>query len=51
MFVNLIDATAQKIVWQGRATKTIDEDASADKREQNINSGVKQIFTKYPPKM
>lgn len=49
LFVNMVDAAAQKIVWQGRATKTIDEDASAEKREQNINTAVKQIFTKYPP--
>lgn len=49
LFVNMVDAAAQKIVWQGRATKTIDEDATAEKREQNINTAVKQIFTKYPP--
>lgn len=49
LFVNMVDAAAQKIVWQGRATKTLDEDASAEKREQNINTAVKQIFTKYPP--
>lgn len=50
LFVNMVDKAVEKIVWQGRATKTIDEDASAQKREQNINSAVKQIFTKYPPK-
>lgn len=49
LFVNMVDAAVQKIVWQGRATKTLDEDASAEKREQNINTAVKQIFTKYPP--
>jgi hypothetical protein len=49
LFVSFIDNTAQKIFWQGRATKTIDEDASAEKREKNISYAVKQIFTKYPP--
>jgi len=49
LFVNLVDAAAQKIVWQGRATKTLDETAGATKREENINSAVKQIFAKYPP--
>lgn len=49
LFVNMVDKGSEKIVWQGRATKTIDEDASAQKREQNINYAVKQIFTKYPP--
>lgn len=49
LFVNLVDASSQKIAWQGRATRTINEDASAQTREQNINDAVKQIFTKYPP--
>jgi hypothetical protein len=49
LFVDFVDRASQKIVWQGRATKTIDQDASAEKREQNINYAVKQIFTKYPP--
>ncbi len=49
LFINLVDVSAERIVWQGRATKTIDEDASAQKREQNINYAVKQIFSKYPP--
>lgn len=50
MFVNMVDRSTEKIVWQGRATKTIDEDANADKRDKNINYAVQQIFMKYPPK-
>jgi hypothetical protein len=49
LFVNMVDASTTKIVWQGRATKTIDEDASPETREKNINYAVKQIFSKYPP--
>lgn len=49
LFVNLVDRATEKIAWQGRATKTIDEDVSPEKRESNINYAVKQIFTKYPP--
>lgn len=49
LFVNMVDNASQKIVWQGRATKTLDEDASAEKREKNINYAIKTIFTKYPP--
>jgi hypothetical protein len=49
LFVDLVDNASQKIVWQGRATKTLDEDISAEKREQNINYAVKEIFAKYPP--
>jgi hypothetical protein len=50
MVINMVDKSTEKIVWQGRGTKTLDEDASASKREQNINYAVKQIFTNYPPK-
>lgn len=49
-FVTLIDRATQKIVWQGTGTKTVDENATAGKREESINNTVKQIFTNYPPK-
>ena len=50
LFVDLIDASKKQLVWQGRGVGTLDPDASSQKREANINSAVKQIFTKYPPK-
>jgi hypothetical protein len=51
LFINMIDAKKQQLVWQGRGTKTIDPDANQKKREENINYAIKQIFTQYPPKM
>ena len=45
----MIDAAKKQLVWQGRAVGTLDQDASAETRENNINAAVKQIFTKYPP--
>jgi hypothetical protein len=50
LFVTLVDRATEKIVWQGTGTRTLDENASAQKREENINYAVKQIFTNYPPK-
>jgi len=47
LFVNMV--ADDKLVWQGRATKTLDEDASAEQKERNINEAVKLIFAKYPP--
>ena len=44
-----LTAIAAKRVAQENGTKTIDPDASSQKREDNINYAVKQIFTKYPP--
>jgi hypothetical protein len=51
LFVDMIDARKNQLVWQGRGTKTVDPEASQKKREDNINYAVKQIFTKYPPKI
>ena len=50
LFIDMIDATKKQLVWQGRGTKTIEQDASPQRREENINYAVKQIFVKYPPK-
>jgi len=49
LFFDLIDASKNQLVWQGRVTGTINEEASAAKREKNINYGVKQVFGLYPP--
>lgn len=50
LFVNMIDKSTEKMVWQGRGTKTLEEHPSPQKKEQNINYAVQQIFSKYPPK-
>ena len=50
LFVNFINKSTEKMVWQGRATKTLDENASPQKRESNINNAVKMIFAKFPVK-
>jgi hypothetical protein len=50
VFVNMIEASKSEVVWQGRGVGTVDPEASAEKREKNINYAIKQIFTKYPPK-
>lgn len=49
LFVDMIDASKKQLVWQGRAVKTLDPDASPERREADINYAVKQIFMKYPP--
>lgn len=50
LFVNMIDKSTEKLVWQGRGTKTLEDHPSPEKKEQNINYAVQQIFMKYPPK-
>lgn len=48
--VAFIDIDSNQIVWQGTGVKTIDENASAQKREENINYAIQQIMANYPPK-
>lgn len=48
LFINIIDKSTEKLVWQGRGTKTLDENATPEKKEANINTAVKMIFAKYP---
>lgn len=50
LFINMIDKASEKLVWQGRGTKTLEDHPSPEKKEQKFKYGVKQIFTKYPPK-
>ncbi len=51
LFINMVDRSTEKLVWQGRGTKTLAENPSAEKKEQNINYGIKQIYTQYPSKI
>jgi hypothetical protein len=50
LFISMIDAAKNQLVWEGRGTRTIEPDASAEKRESNIKYAVNQIFMNYPPK-
>jgi len=49
LFISLIDSSSEKIFWQGVATKTLDENASAEKKEKNINYAMEQVFNNFPP--
>lgn len=46
----MIDKSSEKMVWQGRGTKTLADNPSPEKKDQNITYGVQQIFKNYPPK-
>ncbi|MEZ5084203.1 MAG: DUF4136 domain-containing protein [Bacteroidales bacterium] len=49
LFISFIDSKTEKLVWQGVGTKTIEENASPEEKEKNINYAVQQIMSKYPP--
>lgn len=48
LFINLIDKETEKIVWQGRGTKTLNENVSPERKETNINNAVAAIYERYP---
>ena len=50
LFINMIDAEKEQLIWQGRGEKTVSEGSSPEKREKNINNATAKIFSKYPPK-
>ena len=50
IFLDFIDAESNQLVWQGRGVGTVQENASAEKREKRANKGMAKILKKYPPK-
>ena len=50
IFITLVDKATEKIIWQGTGTKTIQEGATPQEREENINYAVQHIMVNYPPK-
>jgi hypothetical protein len=47
--VDIMDARTRNLVWRGMATKEVDVDADAGKRDKNINKALEKIFKHYPP--
>jgi hypothetical protein len=48
--VDLVDAQAGAIVWRGIASKDLDDGASPEKRDKNMNKAAEKLFKNYPPK-
>jgi len=49
LFVDLVDASQKKMVWQGVASDTLDPKATADDKDYRVNNAVKNMFSKFPP--
>jgi hypothetical protein len=48
LFISLVDRSTEKIAWQGRGSKTLNENVKPEKKEANIKSAITAIFMKYP---
>jgi Domain of unknown function (DUF4136) len=47
--VDIYDSGGKTLVWRGSATKTIDDKASPQKRQDNITKAMTKLLKNYPP--
>ena len=48
--LDFYDPAAKSLVWQGRATKTMDEHASQEKTQKNLDKAMQKLLKNFPPK-
>jgi hypothetical protein len=48
--IDMYDAAGKKLVWRGMASKQIDPNAKPEKRQKNLDKGMKKLLKNYPPK-
>jgi hypothetical protein len=49
LIVDMVDRATRTIVWRGVASKELDVNASAAKRDKNITRTAEKLFRNYPP--
>jgi hypothetical protein len=50
LVLDMYDPASKKLVWQGRATKTLDPNAKEDKRQKNLDKAMQKLLKNFPPK-
>lgn len=50
LVIAMADPETKSVVWRGVASKDLDENASPEKRDKNINKAMGKLFEHYPPK-
>lgn len=51
LLITFVDMDLEEVVWRGKGTKILVEDAKTERREKNINNSVEKIMSQYPPKI
>lgn len=49
LIVDLVDAGANKLVWRGTATDTIDRSSTGREKQEALDSAMAKLFAGYPP--
>jgi len=50
IIIDLVDGGTEGLVWRGSAETSVKEGTSTEKRSELLDSAIKKIFEKYPPK-
>jgi uncharacterized protein DUF4136 len=48
--LDMYDPSTKKLVWTGRATKTLDPGNSQEKKQKNLDKAMQKLLKNYPPK-
>lgn len=50
LVLDMYDSSTKQLVWSGTATKTLEPGSNQEKNEKHLNSAMKKLLEKYPPK-
>ena len=50
LVLDMYDPASKQLVWQGRATKTLDPSSNQEKNEKNLNKAMAKLLKNFPPK-
>jgi hypothetical protein len=50
LVLDFYDPAKKQLIWQGRATKTLDESANENKKQKNLDNAMKKLLKNFPPK-
>jgi hypothetical protein len=50
LVLDMYDPSTKKLVWTGRATKTLDSGANSEKKQKNLDKAMQKLLKNFPPK-
>jgi hypothetical protein len=50
LVLDMYDPSTKKLVWTGRATKTLDPGANQGKKQKDLDKAMQKLLKNYPPK-
>jgi len=49
LIVDLVDASANKLVWRGTASDTMEPTSTGQEKQEALNNAMNKLFAQYPP--